>query len=85
MPLKPELQTVDDHVLQGRASADHTTLLLNCYTKLKAVDKLDAFLKGSGAADGTGPLKFDVETAVKVCMYLKSCTHKDRQRVYIFS
>ena len=52
--------------MQGKASADHTTLLLNCYTKLKAVDKLDHFLKGTGAADGTGPLKFDVETAVKV-------------------
>ena len=52
--------------MQGKASADHTTLLLNCYTKLKDVDKLDQFLRGSGAADSTPSLNFDVETAVKV-------------------
>lgn len=57
---------------QGRASADHTTLLLNCYTKLKDVDKLDSFLRGdcaagSGAAGSSPSLNFDVETAVKVC------------------
>jgi hypothetical protein len=50
---------------QGLANADHTTLLLNCYTKLKDVAKLDAFLRGAGAADGRGALPFDVETAVK--------------------
>ena len=52
---------------QSLANADHTTLLLNCYTKLKDVAKLDAFLRGAGAADGAGALPFDVETAVKVC------------------
>lgn len=31
--------------MYGLAGADHTTLLLNCYTKLKDVDKLDAFIK----------------------------------------
>ena len=47
---------------QGLASADHTTLLLNCYTKLKDVDKLDAFIhKGavssaSAKAVGSSPL-----------------------------
>ncbi|BDA46644.1 Vacuolar protein sorting-associated protein 11 homolog [Coccomyxa sp. Obi] len=51
----------------GRAGADHTTLLLNCYTKLKDVAKLDAFLRGSGATEGSSSLPFDVETAVKVC------------------
>ena len=51
---------------QSLANADHTTLLLNCYTKLKDVSKLDAFLRGAGAADGQGALPFDVETAVKV-------------------
>lgn len=50
--------------LQSRATADHTTLLLNCYTKLKDVAKLEAFLHGSGAA--SGQLQFDTETAVKV-------------------
>ena len=53
-------------VVQAKASADHTTLLLNCYTKLKDVDKLDQFLRGSGAADSAPSLNFDVETAVKV-------------------
>lgn len=50
--------------LQGRATADHTTLLLNCYTKLKDVNKLENFLHGSGA--GPDQLQFDTETAVKV-------------------
>jgi hypothetical protein len=54
--------------MQGRAGADHTTLLLNCYTKLKDVAKLDAFLRGSGATEGSGAasMPFDAETAVKV-------------------
>ncbi len=52
--------------LQKLAGADHTTLLLNCYTKLKDVSKLDAFLRGSGATDGSTPPPFDAETAVKV-------------------
>jgi len=42
------------------ANANHTTLLLNCYTKLKDVKKLDHFIKTDS---GT----FDVETAIKVC------------------
>lgn len=46
---------------KGLASKDHTTLLLNCYTKLKDVAKLDEFIKGEGEH------RFDVETAVKVC------------------
>jgi hypothetical protein len=29
---------------KGRANTDHTTLLLNCYTKLKDVQKLDEFV-----------------------------------------
>lgn len=46
---------------QNRANADHTTLLLNCYTKLKDVRKLDEFIKADS------PYKFDLETAIKVC------------------
>jgi len=46
---------------RGAANADHTTLLLNCYTKLKDIDQLDKFV----AEDQT--LTFDVETAIKVC------------------
>ena len=34
-----------DFTLQGRANKDHTTLLLNCYTKLKDVQKLDEFVR----------------------------------------
>ncbi|XAR68173.1 hypothetical protein NMG60_11003211 [Bertholletia excelsa] len=49
---------------KGLASKDHTTLLLNCYTKLKDVEKLNIFIKND---DGVGEHKFDVETAIRVC------------------
>ncbi|GAB4859345.1 Vacuolar protein sorting-associated protein 11 [Ancistrocladus abbreviatus] len=49
---------------KGLASKDHTTLLLNCYTKLKDVEKLDLFIKSE---DGGGEHKFDVETVIRVC------------------
>ncbi|URD94949.1 vacuolar protein sorting-associated protein 11 [Musa troglodytarum] len=49
---------------RGFASKDHTTLLLNCYTKLKDVEKLNKFIKDE---DGRGEHKFDVETAIRVC------------------
>ncbi|CAG8448752.1 2420_t:CDS:10 [Acaulospora colombiana] len=45
----------------GFANADHTTLLLNCYTKLKDVARLDQFIKTDNE------LTFDLETAIKVC------------------
>ncbi|KAI3755658.1 hypothetical protein L1987_55463 [Smallanthus sonchifolius] len=47
---------------KGLGSKDHTTLLLNCHTKLKDVDKLNVFIKSE---DGVGEHKFDVETAIK--------------------
>ncbi|KAL6049387.1 Vacuolar protein sorting-associated protein 11 [Balamuthia mandrillaris] len=47
---------------KGLANPDHTTLLLNCYTKLKDVQKLDEFIKTDSDA-----MKFEVETAIKVC------------------
>eukprot|EP01080_Neovahlkampfia_damariscottae_P000627 gene627-8131_t len=45
------------------ATSDHTTLLLNCYAKLKdeKKDKLDNFIKNNAE------LHYDVETAIKVC------------------
>jgi hypothetical protein len=46
---------------QKRANADHTTLLLNCYAKLKDVDKLEKFIKSPG------DLKFDPDTAIQMC------------------
>lgn len=49
---------------KGLASKDHTTLLLNCYTKLKDVEKLNVFIKSDGSVSEH---KFDVETAIRVC------------------
>ncbi|KAI4207674.1 MAG: hypothetical protein LQ348_000522 [Seirophora lacunosa] len=44
---------------QDKATVDHTTLLLNCYAKLKDTEKLEAFIKS-----GTN---FDLETAIAMC------------------
>ncbi|KJZ73091.1 hypothetical protein HIM_07475 [Hirsutella minnesotensis 3608] len=44
-----------------KASADHTTLLLNCYAKLKDLEKLEKFIKSPG------DLKFDLDTAIAMC------------------
>jgi len=41
------------------ANEDHTTLLLNCYTKLKDETRLNTFLKQQN-------VEFDVDTAIKV-------------------
>ncbi|KAI9753408.1 MAG: hypothetical protein M4579_005180 [Chaenotheca gracillima] len=46
---------------QHKANADHTTLLLNCYAKLKDTDKLEKFIKSPG------DLKFDLDTAIAMC------------------
>uniref|UniRef100_A0A3B4YYB9 VPS11 core subunit of CORVET and HOPS complexes n=1 Tax=Stegastes partitus TaxID=144197 RepID=A0A3B4YYB9_9TELE len=46
---------------QSLANADHTTLLLNCYTKLKDSSKLEEFIKSSESE-----VHFDVEIAIKV-------------------
>ncbi|KAF6017142.1 VPS11 [Bugula neritina] len=45
------------------ATEDHTTLLLNCYTKLKDQDKLDEFIHKK---DRNNEVYFDVETAIRV-------------------
>jgi vacuolar protein sorting-associated protein 11 len=52
------LEQLHDH---RKATADHTTLLLNCYAKLKDIDKLEKFIKSPG------DLKFDLETAISMC------------------
>ncbi|KAJ9268955.1 hypothetical protein DTO212C5_4961 [Paecilomyces variotii] len=52
------LEELHEH---DRATADHTTLLLNCYAKLKDTGKLDSFIKAPGE------LKFDLETAIAMC------------------
>lgn len=54
---------------QGKANADHTTLLLNCYTKLKDADKLENFLSVGDSKN------FDVETAIRVCRQGKYYDH----------
>eukprot|EP01114_Cavostelium_apophysatum_P016791 TRINITY_DN4846_c1_g1_i1.p1 TRINITY_DN4846_c1_g1~~TRINITY_DN4846_c1_g1_i1.p1 ORF type:complete len:953 (+),score=293.87 TRINITY_DN4846_c1_g1_i1:58-2916(+) len=46
---------------KGLANADHTTLLFNCYTKLKDVKKLDEFIKTDS------DVVFETETAIKAC------------------
>ncbi|EAW06717.1 tethering complex subunit PEP5 [Aspergillus clavatus NRRL 1] len=52
------LEELHDH---DRATVDHTTLLLNCYAKLKDTEKLNSFIKAPGE------LKFDLETAIAMC------------------
>ena len=52
------LEELHDH---HKATADHTTLLLNCYAKLKDLDKLEKFIKSPG------DLKFDLDTAIAMC------------------
>ncbi|KAL8821396.1 MAG: hypothetical protein Q9223_000545 [Gallowayella weberi] len=50
------LEELHEH---DKATVDHTTLLLNCYAKLKDTDKLEHFIKS-----GTN---FDLETAIAMC------------------
>jgi len=52
------LEELHDH---HKATADHTTLLLNCYAKLKDVEKLEEFIKSPD------DLKFDLDTAISMC------------------
>lgn len=47
---------------QGQASGDHTTLLLNCYTKLNHTEKLKEFIMTKDRE-----VDFDVDIAIKVC------------------
>ena len=56
---------------RGLANADHTTLLLNTYTKLKDVSRLESFIKTESkrsSVDGEADeLPFDLDTAIRVC------------------
>ncbi|XP_011305315.1 vacuolar protein sorting-associated protein 11 homolog [Fopius arisanus] len=47
---------------ESQATEDHTTLLLNCYTKLNHTDKLKEFIMTKDRE-----VDFDVEIAIKVC------------------
>lgn len=44
-----------------KATSDHTTLLLNCYAKLKDKKKLEKFIESQE------DLKFDLDTAISMC------------------
>nr|XP_006822187.1 PREDICTED: vacuolar protein sorting-associated protein 11 homolog [Saccoglossus kowalevskii] len=55
---------------QSLANEDHTTLLLNCYTKLKDNSKLDEFIMTKDKE-----VDFDVETAIKVCRQASYYAH----------
>ncbi|KAJ4459404.1 putative Vacuolar protein sorting-associated protein 11 [Paratrimastix pyriformis] len=46
---------------ENKATADHTTLLINCYTKQKNETALEAFITHQSERS------FDVETALRVC------------------
>lgn len=46
----------------GRATADHTTLLLNCFTRLDRTEQLKQFLENENKLN-----LFDVDVAIKVC------------------
>lgn len=46
----------------GHASADHTTLLLNCFTRLDRVDEAKHFLQSDDPE-----LKYDLDIAIQVC------------------
>ncbi len=49
---------------QGLAAGEHTALLLSCYAKLRAADKLDAFAARAAAAAAAGaPAAFDAAAA----------------------
>lgn len=49
---------------QSLANADHTTLLLNCYTKLKDSSKLEEFIKVQGGVGSWGFLEGPTEHEV---------------------
>ena len=46
---------------QGLANSEHTTLLINCYTKLKEKEKLHDFIYSDQAG-----IHFDIEMAIEV-------------------
>lgn len=50
----------------NRATKEHTTLLMNCYAKLKDLDKMTKFIERAVQKDGSNSL-FDFETAIEIC------------------
>lgn len=65
-------------LLTGTPTSDHTTLLLNCYTKLKDSSKLNEFINIDDTSGGTSKdpkYHFDVDTAIRVCREAGLLTH----------
>jgi vacuolar protein sorting-associated protein 11 len=58
------VQILEELHSQHLANADHTTLLLNCYARLKNVEQLERFIKSD-----TGGQTFDIDTAIQVCRH----------------
>jgi hypothetical protein len=52
---------------KGLATTEHTTLLLNCYTKTSDKSRLDAFLRSETTRSTDEAPPFDLETAIRVC------------------
>jgi vacuolar protein sorting-associated protein 11 len=52
------LEELHSHQL---ANSDHTTLLVNCYARLKNTEQLEQFIRAEGGVE------FDVDTAIQVC------------------
>ena len=58
--IEPLMDYLEALHLRNVANADHTTLLLNCYSKSKSISRLDAFLKN------VDNISFNPEVAIKV-------------------
>jgi vacuolar protein sorting-associated protein 11 len=56
------VQILEELHTRRLANSDHTTLLLNCYARLKNVEQLENFIKSEGPR-----VEFDVDTAIQVC------------------
>ena len=71
----------------GLPNANHTTLLLNTYTKLKDIVHLDSFIRDRKSGDDdTDELPFDPDIAIPVCPqagYFKQERHEDYLRIQI--
>jgi hypothetical protein len=66
----------------GLANADHTTLLLNNYTKFKDIDRLGSFIKTESRRksndDDADELPFNLDTSIRVCRqagYFERASH----------
>ena len=63
----------------GQPTSDHTTLLLNCYTKLKDSSKLNEFINidddNNNSNNNKNQYNFDVSTAIRVCREAGLLTH----------